>query len=140
MLSVVLDPNVLISAAISGNGAPAFVLAAWSNGEFELIVSPKLHDELKDVLLRPKFRKYISEEEVRAYTRKLRTLATFFPDPPSRPGLTPDPKDDYLVALARAARVDYLVSGDPDLLNLSNARPPVIKASAFVSILHGQKA
>jgi uncharacterized protein len=139
VLSAVIDPNVLISAAISGGTPPAAVITAWSNGEFELIVSPTLLDELEKVLLRPKFRKYMSEEEVRAYVRKLRTLATFFPDPPSRPGLTPDPKDDYLVALARAAGVDYLVSGDPDLLNLSNARPPVINASAFASILHGQK-
>ena len=139
MPSVVLDPNVLISAAISGKGAPAFVIAAWSNGEFQLVVSPKLLDELEAVLLRPKFRKYISKAEVQAYVRKLRALATFFPDPPPQPGLTPDPKDDYLVSLGRAAGVDYLVSGDPDLLNLSNARPPVITASAFASTLHAQR-
>jgi len=135
----VIDPNVLISAAVSGGGAPAIVVTVWLNGEFELIVSPTLLDELEEVLLRPKFRSYLSEADARAYVRRLRSLATFFPDPPPQPGLTPDPKDDYLVSLGRAAEVDYLVSGDPDLINLSIQRPPVITPATFVSILHGQR-
>jgi putative PIN family toxin of toxin-antitoxin system len=139
LLSVVIDPNVLISAVIAGRGAPASVITAWSDGEFEMIVSQTLLDELEKVLLRPKFRNYLSETEARAYLRRLRALATFFPDPPPQPGLTPDPKDDYLVALARASGVDYLLSGDSNLINLSIQRPPVISAAGFNSILQAQK-
>lgn len=36
-------------------------------GGYELVVSPKLLDELERLLLRPKFRKYLSEEEARDY-------------------------------------------------------------------------
>ena len=140
MLSAVIDPNVLISAAISGRGAPAKVIAALSEGKFNLIVSPKLLDETEEVLIRPKFRKYLSVEEARAYVTRLRTLSRLVADPPPQSGLTPDPKDDYLVSLARAMGVDYLVSGDSDLINLSSAHPPVITASAFASILEEQKA
>ena len=47
-------------------------------------------------------------------------------------GLTPDPGDDYLVALARAAKVHVLVSGDPHLSELKQARPPVLTPRAFL--------
>ncbi len=42
-----------------------------------------------------------------------------------------DPDDDYLVALARRARVDALVSGDPDLTALTGVDPPVQTPAAF---------
>ncbi len=47
-------------------------------------------------------------------------------DPASIPRVTPDPNDDYLVALARAAKVRFLVSGDPHLTGLQDADPPVL--------------
>jgi hypothetical protein len=39
-------------------------------------------------------------------------------------GVGRDPGDDYLVALAHAADVDHLVSGDTDLTNLASVSPP----------------
>jgi predicted nucleic acid-binding protein len=36
-------------------------------------------------------------------------------DPPPVKGATRDPKDDYLVVLARSAKADAIVSGDGDL-------------------------
>ena len=37
---------------------------------------------------------------------------------------TRDPNDDYLIALARAYDVDVIVSGDKDLLEWEDQRPP----------------
>jgi len=45
-LRAVLDPNVIISAALSPNGSPAAVLVAWLDGQFELVASQKLIEEL----------------------------------------------------------------------------------------------
>jgi predicted nucleic acid-binding protein len=45
-------------------------------------------------------------------------------DPLDIPSVTRDPKDDYLVALAREAGADSLVSGDPDLTSLAD---PVLR-------------
>ena len=67
MLCVVFDPNVLISAVIAPEGTSAKLLDAWFGGAFDLVVSPALLGELERVLLRPKFRRYASEEEVRIY-------------------------------------------------------------------------
>ena len=55
------------------------------------------------VLLRPKFRPYVTVHEVRAYVALLQRLSSAEPDPEVTAGLTSDPGDDYLVALARAA-------------------------------------
>jgi uncharacterized protein len=53
-------------------------------------------------------------------------------DPPADPGLTPDPGDDYLVALARAAGARCIVSGDAHLRQLADAVPPVISPREFI--------
>lgn len=137
MLRAVLDPGVLIAALISPRGAPAHVLAAWHDRHFELIVSTKLLDELSRVLRRDKFRPYVSLEEVDGYLQLLRADGTHVADPPLEPGLTPDPDDDYLVALAREA--DYLVSGDSDLTELSDPRPPALTPRGFWERLKAPK-
>lgn len=126
MLRVVLDPGVLVSAVISPTGPPAEALDAWRDGEFDLIVSPELLDELEDVLLRTKFRGYVSPEQVSAYVEALAAEAVAFEDPSDPPRVTADPGDDYLVALARAAGADLLVSGDKHLLALADSPVSVV--------------
>jgi predicted nucleic acid-binding protein len=61
--------------------------------------------------------------------------ATLFDDPPAQPGLTPDPKDDYIVALARAAGVDFIVSGDRHLPDMAAPQPPVVGQRVFLALL-----
>jgi uncharacterized protein len=123
VLRVVFDPGVLVSAVISPTGPPAEALDAWRTGEFDLIVSPKLLDELEDVLNRTKFRAYASPDQVSAYVEALAAEAVAFDDPEDTPRVTPDPADDYLIHLARAVRADLLVSGDKHLTELAD--PPV---------------
>lgn len=123
MPRVVLDPGVLISAFISPLGPPAALLRAWLEGLFELVVSETLLGELEDVLLRAKFRRYGSTKQVARYVRRLREQATSVDDPDDAPRLTADPKDDYLVALARRADA-LLVSGDAHLAGLPGVMTP----------------
>ncbi|MGH7727536.1 MAG: PIN domain-containing protein [Vulcanimicrobiaceae bacterium] len=94
----------MIAGLISAGGAPRELLLRWLAGEFELLVSPALLDEFERVLLRPKFRGYVAEAEVRSFIAIVRRLASVVADPFVRSGLTPDPHDDYLVALAQTTR------------------------------------
>jgi uncharacterized protein len=127
----VLDPNVLVSAVISPAGAPREILTAWTQGCFDLIVSPQLIGELRDVLARPKFRRWVSTETAVDYLDGLTDAATVIDDPPVQPGLSPDPDDDYLVTLARAADAHYLVSGDRHLTGLTDPTPPILTPRQF---------
>jgi putative PIN family toxin of toxin-antitoxin system len=132
---VVLDPGVLLSALISSKGAPAALYLRWRRGDFELIVSPLLLDELERVLNRPKFRRYVTPEEAAAYLETVRRKALMRPDPADRQQVCRDPKDDYLVALARSVGVLYLISGDRDLTEIPNAVPPVLRPHEFLAVL-----
>lgn len=122
-MQVVLDPNVLISALISPAGPPREILMAWTQGRFDLIVSPLLIGELRDVLARRRLRRWVSEAAAAEYVDGLTDAAQVVADPPAQPGLSPDPDDDYLITLARASGADYLVSGDHHLTDLA-ARAP----------------
>jgi putative PIN family toxin of toxin-antitoxin system len=119
-----LDPNVLISAAISAAGAPRALLVYWYLGRFQMLVSYDLLYELEAVLLRPKFRSKLTVSDVLTYVRWLREGAMFVHDaPPLEEWLLArlsDPDDAYLMALAREYRADYLVTGDRGLLGMSD--------------------
>jgi uncharacterized protein len=135
----VLDPNVLVSALISPKGPSARLLLELRAGAFELVVSPHLLAELDEVLRREKFRRYATEDEVATYVELLRDESILVDDPdPGPEPLADDPDDEYLIALARAARVDALVSGDPHLTGLRN-RIPVLTPREFRDTLGGDK-
>lgn len=140
MRRIVFDPGVLIAALISAEGAPAEALERWREGEFDLVVSPTLLEELQRVLLRRKFRSYASQEEARQYVAALEqeSLVISDPLPPIEP-TTEDPKDDYLVVLARAAGADAIVSGDAHLTGLHAPEPPVLTPRQFLAE-HGERS
>jgi uncharacterized protein len=71
----VLDPNVIISAFLSPGGAPAKTLRAWTDGLYDLIVSPLLLEELERALAYPKIRDRITESEAQALLAVLRLEA-----------------------------------------------------------------
>jgi len=119
----VLDPGVLVSALISPTGAPAKLLAAAFDGALDLIVSPLLIEELRRVLAREKFRRYVDLDTVDDYIGLLESEATHAPDPEEPPPLrSPDRDDDYLIALAHSQNA-ALVSGDKHLLGLAGDAP-----------------
>ena len=118
MIRVVLDAGVFISAPIGHrDGAPSVVVRALIDDRVQVVASPLLMTELESVLRRPRFAKYVDERTAREFVGRVARHVVMAADPPDRPAATRDPKDDYLVALARAAGVDAIVSGDRDRLD-----------------------
>jgi putative PIN family toxin of toxin-antitoxin system len=129
----VLDPNVVISALLSPEGAPAAVLEAVRRGEFESIVSPALLGALERALRYAKLRRYITAEEAAAVLRWLSRSATSVSDPGEEaPVRSTDPGDDYLIALA-CSQGAALVSGDRHLLVMAD-RIPVFSPRDFLAL------
>lgn len=131
-MKVVFDPNVLVAALLSPTGAPRALIERWVAGHFEIVVSDRLLGELYSVLGRTKFRRYVTEQDATEYVDELRSSGVFYVDPAPQPGLTPEPGDDYLVALAQEAQANALVSGDDHLVELVGADPPVMTPRAFL--------
>ena len=130
-----MDPNVLVSAVISPAGPPGLILLAWSLGQFELVISPKLLDEFAEVLARPKLPRWVSQATASDYLDALTEAATMIDDPPDPPKRSANPDDDYLLALLDAANANHLVSGDPHLTSLANHDVPVMTPNAVLAPL-----
>lgn len=137
MPRAVLDPNVLVSGLISPQAPSAQLLLELHAGAFELVTSPQLLAELRDVLHREKFRRYVTHAEVDAYVELLRLESVQVGDPePASDSLSHDPADEYLIALARSVPCDALVSGDAHLTALRD-QIPVLTPREFLEGLRG---
>lgn len=136
-LRAVVDPNVFISAQISSLGHPARIARAADRGIFELVVSERLLSELRDVLMRPRFRRHMTESEVENLVEDLREKGMGAEEGEFGRVVPGDPKDDYLVALARVSGADYLVSGDPHLAaaSLETATVTMLTPRRFSELL-----
>jgi putative PIN family toxin of toxin-antitoxin system len=118
-LKLVIDTNILISAALSAQGAPAkMVLCVLAR--HRLVFSQTAFDELRTRIYRPKFDRYISLDDRERLLRDFNACAVWVE--PGEPGLyCRDRDDDHFIEAALKAQADDLVSGDKDLLDA----PPV---------------
>ena len=113
-----------VSAVINPFGAPARVVEAVTSEELVAVVSQHLLDEVTAVLIRPKFRRWVSVADAVAFVEALGGYADLYPDPDTPAPRVRDPEDDYLVALAEAAEA-VIVTGDADRLD-ADLNPPAI--------------
>jgi uncharacterized protein len=117
-------------------GVSAELLDRWlTDRPFDVVVCPALIDELRDVLARDRFRRWISIHESELFGGRLETEGERWADPTDIPAVTGDPKDDYLVALYRDCDADLLVSGDPDLLDLEADHVSVVTPGELLAQL-----
>ena len=116
---VVLDTNVLLSAALSRRGTPA-ELADRLLAEGWLVFSQATFAELETRIWKPKFDRYLSMEHRNRLLHELNGCAQWVDIPPEIAAQTfsRDVTDDAFVHVAMAAGVTRLVSGDDDLLCL----------------------
>jgi uncharacterized protein len=132
VIRAVIDPGVLVAAALTPSGTCGQVLRAVLDERCVLIVCPALLHELEEVLLRAKFRRYLSLEQAERYVALVGLVGERSVDPVVTPSLTPDPDDDYLVALMHESGADCLVSGDPHLTVLAADGLPILDPRAFL--------
>jgi putative PIN family toxin of toxin-antitoxin system len=131
----VVDPNLVIAAAIRPDGAPADCMRAHAAGRFDLVVSPLLLAELGTVLAREKFRPFLTTEQAARLVNALTRDSHIADDPAERKPVSRDPNDDYLIGLARTVSADVLVTGDADLVALDLPDLAIVSPREFIEIL-----
>jgi putative PIN family toxin of toxin-antitoxin system len=116
-LKLVIDTNILISAALSTQGAPAR-LVREALAHHRVVFSQPTFDELRTRLYRPKFDRYISLENRERLLHDFNACAHWIDigDPAS---YCRDRDDDKFIETAIKAQASYLISGDNDLLELA---------------------
>lgn len=110
-MRIVLDSNIFVSALISGEGHPGQVLAAIKRERITLVTSAFQIEELRDVLTRKRMRPYIEPEEADDLLFHLEAVGVVMRELPDV-NLSPDPKDNPILASALAGEADLIVSGD----------------------------
>lgn len=119
-ISVVLDTNVLVSALIFSRGRLAWLREAWCQGVVIPLICKETTIELIQVLAYPKFKLTTSEQE--DLLADILPYCEIFELPVELPDLAQcrDPDDQVFLSLAYVANVNYLVSGDSDILVLKD--------------------
>ena len=135
----VLDTNIVVSGLL-WNGAPAQLIDLARMDEIELFSSRVLLAELTRILRRAKFSRAVTasgmtlDELVLGYSE----LATLVMSADITPTVLRDPDDDHVLACALAAEVEWIVSGDRDLLDIGTFRGmPIVTAAQAVRIVAG---
>ncbi len=129
MTRVVLDASVILSATVGRRDSPpSLLLDAVRAGQIEAVACEQLLKEVREGLAGRYFRDRVSADERTAFLGMLRALAVIAPDPVDPPPVLRDRSDDYLVALARAAGAEAIVTGDRDLLDHAGLEPPALSA------------
>ncbi|MBL8526767.1 MAG: putative toxin-antitoxin system toxin component, PIN family [Burkholderiales bacterium] len=133
---VVLDTNLVLSALIFAQGRLTALRRAWQDGRCRPLASQTTIAELMRALTYPKFK--LSAEEQRELLGDYLPYCLTVPmaaDPPVTPPCR-DPFDAPFLQLALAAKADYLVTGDCDLLVLApRFACPIVTADAFLNAL-----
>jgi uncharacterized protein len=133
VLRITVDTNTLISGTI-WRGKPGAIVRLIAGETVRLVTSESLLDELYSVLTRPEFlarlaSQGLTPDTVLASLRKSAEVAT----PEMVPPTSRDPDDDAVLAVALAAKVDVIVSGDLDLRVLKDFHGiPILNAAEFL--------
>ena len=135
-MRIVLDANIFIGALISGDGYPGQLLAAVKRERITLVTSIYQIDELRDVLGRERLKPYIRPAEAEDLVYHLEAVGMVTGKLPEM-SLSPDPKDNPILATAVAGEADLLVSGDKgDMLALGHVEGiPIVTARDAVGRL-----
>ncbi len=137
MKRLVIDANTLVSGSVSphGESPPCLLYRELAGTRFELIVCPELLDEVAEALRKPYFLERVGEGGVDDIVAGIAEAGTFTDDPTDIKATVRDPDDDYLVALAREAKAEAIVSGDRDLLDHPALKPAAISPREACDLL-----
>ncbi|TAL83597.1 MAG: putative toxin-antitoxin system toxin component, PIN family [Candidimonas sp.] len=126
-LRVVLDTNVLVSGLAYPASVPGRIVGVWRQGGLEVVLSRYILDEMVRVL--PRLSKVrLSPAEIRDLSDSFMFLADIVEPGTEQEAALRDPADQPVLATLVAAKADYLVTGDKDLLTLADKHPIVTPA------------
>ena len=110
----ILDSNIWISYVITRRLNALVTLI--HDHQLTVLTSQRLIAEIQEVLLRPKFKKYLTHSDIKELIAIHVKLCQFVDTDETTNQLT-DPKDNFLLNLYNEGKATVLVSGDKELLN-----------------------
>ncbi len=136
-MRAVVDTNILIRALIKPQGTVGPILKRLRDGDYTIIYSEPVLDELLEKLQLPRIReKYHLDQSATEDLMALLALRGELVKPAQKIRVCRDPDDDRLIEAALAGNAEYIVTGDEDLLVLKKFEtilivPPRIFLTSF---------
>jgi uncharacterized protein len=134
-MKIIIDTNWFLSFLIKDGENRLKLTSIFLNPNIDVIISDTLLLELTTKIKQSKFRKYFVEAtglefaaalEERAANIKVTATVT----------VCRDAKDNYLLALARDAKADYIITGDEDLLILQQFESTkIVTLKDFIEVI-----
>src|ERR1035437_2338807 len=125
----VLDTNVLLSGIAYPASVPGKIMSAWRHGSIEVLLSVYILEELRRVLPRLANRHGLTSAEIEDLVDALSLQAEVIEPLPVAEADLRDIDDQpvlgTLLAALNTSAVDYLITGDKDLLVLAERYPIV---------------
>jgi len=114
-IKVIIDTNLFISYLI---GKRLVGLKSWLvNMQIVLVFAEQNLTELELVSGRKKFRKYFNHDDVFELLKFIRLIGEIY-EIDDVLEICRDPKDDFLLELAKVSKADFMITGDKDLLEI----------------------
>lgn len=112
---IIIDTNLWISFLITKEFEKLDKIIL--SKDIVLVFSQELLDEFLDVVARPKFKKFFLQSDI---IELLETIEEYIDFIKIRTAvdICRDPKDNFLLSLSVDGKVDYLLTGDKDLLEI----------------------
>jgi putative PIN family toxin of toxin-antitoxin system len=128
---VVIDTNLWISFLLTKDFSKLDTF--FSNESIVLLFSQELLDEFVIVAGRPKLKKYFSLPDLDILLSRLNTKAKFI-EVSSRVSICRDPKDNFLLSLAKDGSATHILTGAKDLLVLKKiGRTKIMTITEYLS-------
>ena len=114
-LKLIIDTNLWVSFIISNK--QSLLDQFLFTGDTRLLFSTELITEIRQTIIKPRLKKYF---ETNALEEMFSTFEPFIDliEVVSIVTICRDPKDNFLLALAKDGKADYILTGDKDLLEL----------------------
>lgn len=138
-MRLLIDANVYLSYLLkpTGNGSATRVVALVGDGSLEVIFPPQIETELRRTVANKRYlRERIPQDQLEALIEAFRGIAVPAGVSLSSSPITSRDRDDtFLLEVAFAGDVDYLVSGDRDVLVLRPLidRPRIVSPTQFLA-------
>lgn len=135
MLKAIIDTGVFIRGII-GKASSRDVLEEFKKGTFILYISPLIYEEILGTLARAKFKEIISCERIQEIAELIKERASFI-SPSEKIDIVRHKEDNKFIECALAAKANFLISTDKDLLSIEKYKDVNIATPhQFIKYLH----
>jgi uncharacterized protein len=132
-MKIIIDTNIHISALAFGGNISKNLIMLYKNTQIEIFTSTPIYQELKEKVNSSKFIKItkgrVLANEIEHYLNSY-TEETKFIDPTNIVNICRDPDDNMFLELALEIDANYILTGDKDLLSISQFKNTKISTMA----------